>query len=183
MENGATEVSVMSSATSMAGDRAKQFLTFRLQGKMFGLDIRPIKEIIQYAKVTSVPLVQHFMRGVFNLRGKVVPVVDLPMRFGWPSSPVTNRSCIVIIEVEHEQEMLDFGLVIDSISEVLELADADIQPPPSFGAQIRTDFIAGMGKLHEEFIVLLNANMVLSVDELSMLGQLAEPQVSHAVAD
>ena len=152
----------------------KQYLTFRLQNEMYGIDILPIKEIIEYGKLTSIPLAPTFVRGVINLRGNVVPVVDLPRRFGWNSSPVTKRSCIVIIEINDEQEQLVFGMVIDAISEVLDLPVADIEPAPSFGAKIRTDFIAGMGKVNEEFIVLLNTSMVLSVDELSSLVQVTD---------
>lgn len=155
-------------------DEAQLFLTFRLQDEMFGLDIQPIKEIIEYGKVTAVPLVPAFVRGVINLRGNVVPVVDLPTRFGWSASPVTKRSCIVVIEIEHEEQLLDIGIVIDSVSEVLEMHPDDIAPAPGFGAKLRTDFIAGMGKIQESFIVLLNVDKVLSVDELSLLDQVAE---------
>ncbi len=151
----------------------QQFLTFRLQEEMFGLDIRPIKEIIEYGKITNVPLAPSFVRGVINLRGNVVPVVDLPQRFGWEPSPVTKRTCIVVIGVKHDEDEVVFGIVIDSVSEVLDLPDSDLVPPPSFGAKIRTDFIAGMGKVNEEFIVLLSAAKVLSVDELSIMDSVA----------
>lgn len=149
----------------------QQFLTFVLQGEMFGLNIMPIKEIIEYGKITSVPMVPGYVRGVINLRGNVVPVIDLPVRFGWNSSPVNKRTCIVIVEIENDGDSMDIGVVIDSVSEVLDIDASDIGAPPSFGAKIRTDFIAGMGRVKDEFIVLLNPAKVLSVEELSTLQQ------------
>ncbi len=155
------------------GPQIQQFLTFSLQQEMFGLSILPIKEIIEYGKVTAVPMVPAYVRGVLNLRGNVVPVIDLPVRFGWEASPISKRSCIVIVAVENDDEPFDIGIVIDSVSEVLEIADQDVGSAPSFGARIRTDFIAGMGRVGDDFIVLLNANKVLAIDELSQLGEMA----------
>ncbi|MEH6472353.1 MAG: chemotaxis protein CheW [Halopseudomonas sp.] len=153
--------------------QVQQYLTFNLQQEMFGLNILPIKEIIEYDKVTTVPMVPSYVRGVINLRGNVVPVIDLPVRFGWDASAVNKRTCIVIIEVESDDERLDIGVVIDSVSEVLDILDQNIGAAPSFGAKVRTDFIAGMGRVNDDFIVLLNANKVLAIDELSQLGGLA----------
>ena len=152
----------------------QQYLTFVLQEEMFGLNILPIKEIIEYGKITSVPMVPRYVRGVINLRGNVVPVIDLPVRFGWSSSPVNKRTCIVIVEVDNDGEGLDIGIVIDSVSEVLDIDAKDIGAPPSFGAKIRTDFIAGMGRVRDEFIVLLNPAKVLSVEELSDLQRVPQ---------
>lgn len=158
----------------------QQFLTFDLQGEMFGINILPIKEIIEYGKITAVPMVPAYVRGVINLRGNVVPVIDLPVRFGWQSSEVNKRTCIVIVEVEHGDEAMDIGVVIDSVSEVLDIEEKDIGASPSFGAKIRTDFIAGMGRVHDDFIVLLNPAKVLSVDELADLQRMPQPGGSNA---
>jgi purine-binding chemotaxis protein CheW len=114
-------------------------------------------------------MVPDYVRGVINLRGNVVPVIDLPMRFGWPSSEVGKRTCIVIIEVDEGGDKLEIGIVIDSVNEVLDIDAKDIGAPPSFGAKLRTDFISGMGRVRDEFIILLNVGKVLSVEELSML--------------
>lgn len=152
----------------------QQFLTFLLKEELFAINIHPIKEIIEYGQLTKVPMVPEFVRGVINVRGNVVPIIDLAMRFGWASTPVTKRSCIVIIEVESEGESLEIGVVVDAVSEVLEISLADIEPAPSFGARLRTDFIEGMGKIDGEFIVLLDVSKVLSVDELSSLEALQE---------
>jgi len=152
----------------------QQFLTFLLRDELFGINIRPIKEIIEYGQLTVVPMVPEFVRGVINVRGNVVPIIDLALRFGWPTTSVTKRSCIVIVEVESEGERIEIGVVVDAVSEVLDISLADIEPAPSFGARLRTDFIEGMGKVNDEFIVLLNVGRVLSVDELSSLEALQE---------
>lgn len=152
----------------------QQFLTFVLREELFAINIRPIKEIIEYGQLTVVPMVPDFVRGVINVRGNVVPIIDLAVRFGWPTTEVTKRSCIVIVEVESEGERIEIGVVVDAVSEVLDIALADIEPAPSFGARLRTDFIEGMGKVNDEFIVLLNVGRVLSVEELSSLEALQE---------
>jgi purine-binding chemotaxis protein CheW len=148
-----------------------QYLTFVLGSEMFAIDILGIKEIIEYGNLTSVPMMPAFIRGVINLRGAVVPVVDLSARFGRQASPVTRRTCIVIIEADNEGEKQDIGVVVDAVSEVLEIPDADIEQPPSFGARIRADFISGMGKVKEKFVIILDADKVLSVNELAMLSE------------
>ena len=150
-----------------------QYLTFLLGGEMFAIAILNIKEIIEYGSLTEVPMMPAFIRGVINLRGSVVPVVDLSARFGRNKTEVSRRTCIVIIEVESADEKHDIGVMVDSVSEVLEIPRSEIEPPPAFGAKIRVDFMAGMGKVAGKFVIILNANKVLSVDELSMLGQAA----------
>ncbi|MGR5146218.1 chemotaxis protein CheW [Photobacterium alginatilyticum] len=152
----------------------QQFLTFVLREELFAINIRPIKEIIEYGQLTVVPMVPEFVRGVINVRGNVVPIIDLAVRFGWPTTKVTKRSCIVIVEVESEGERIEIGVVVDAVSEVLDIPLTDIEPAPSFGARLRTDFIEGMGKVNDEFIVLLNVGRVLSVEELSSLEALQE---------
>ena len=157
-----------------------QYLTFLLGTEMFGIGILNIKEIIEYGNLTSVPMMPDFIRGVINLRGAVVPVVDLAARFGRGTSSVTRRSCIVIIEADSDGEKQDIGVVVDAVSEVLEIPEAEIKPAPSFGAKIRPDFISGMGKVKEKFVILLDANKVLSVDELAMLAGDTAPALTGA---
>ncbi len=150
-----------------------QYLTFMLGGEMFAIGILAIKEIIEFHGVTTVPMMPPCVRGVINLRGAVVPVMDLAARFGRTPAEVTKRTCIVIVEVEAEGERHDVGVVVDAVSEVIDIAAADIEPPPSFGARIRTDFIQGMGKVRGKFVILLDADRVLSIDELSSLAQMS----------
>lgn len=155
-------------------DEEQQYLTFLLGGEMFAIAILNIKEIIEYGSLTEVPMMPSFIRGVINLRGSVVPVVDLSARFGRNKTEVSRRTCIVILEVAGSDEsMLDIGVVVDSVSEVLEIPRNEIEPPPVFGAKIRVEFIHGMGKVAGKFVIILNADKVLSVDDLSMLGQAA----------
>ena len=156
-----------------------QYLTFLIGGEMFAISILSIKEIIEYGSLTTVPMMPDFIRGVINLRGAVVPVVDLSARFGRTASEVTRRSCIVIIEVEADEEKQDVGVVVDSVSEVLEIPAAEIEPAPSFGARIRADFISGMGKVDGKFVIILHAKRVLSVDEMAMLSGAGKAEVAQ----
>ena len=154
--------------------QGQQYLTFTVTGELFGIAIASIKEIIEYRAPTDVPMMPGYMRGIINLRGRVVPVIDLSVRFGRARTEETRRTCIVILEVEQQGEQHDIGVVVDAVSAVLEIADADIEPAPSFGAKLRTDFINGMGKLGEKFVILLDIGKVLSVEELSLLAAAGE---------
>lgn len=152
-----------------ADDEQLQYLTFLLGGETFAIGILNIKEIIEYGNVTTVPMMPEFVRGVINLRGAVVPVIDLAMRFSRPPSPVTRRTCIVLIEVETEGEQYNIGVTVDAVNEVLEIPSSEVEPPPAFGARIRSDFIGGMGKIDGKFVIVLDADKVLSVDEMASL--------------
>lgn len=164
-----------------AGEEGQsQYLTFLLGGEMFAIPILNIKEIIEYGHLTTVPMMPEFIRGVINLRGAVVPVVDIAVRFGRKSTAVTRRTCIVIIEIETEGERQDIGVVVDTVNEVLEIPRSEIEQAPSFGAKIRADFISGMGKIDGKFVVILDVNHVLSVDEMAMLSGVAETEVALA---
>jgi purine-binding chemotaxis protein CheW len=120
-----------------------------------------------------------YIRGVINLRGSVVPVVDLSARFGRKNTELTRRTCIVIIEVASDQEKQVIGVVVDAVNEVLEIQADQIEPPPAFGAKIRTDFIRGMGKVEGKFVIILNVDNVLSIDDLGLLERVAEEDVSQ----
>ena len=147
-----------------------QYLTFLLAQEQFAIGILGIKEIIEYHGVTEVPMMPPCVRGVINLRGAVVPVLDLLARFGRPSSAVTKRTCVVIVEVEGAEERHVVGLLVDAVNEVLDIAPADIEPPPSFGARIRSDFIQGVGKVKGKFVLLLDVDRALSLDEIAEHG-------------
>jgi len=165
---------VVAGSAAVVGEE-QQYLTFLLSGEMFAIAILNIKEIIEYGSLTEVPMMPGFIRGVINLRGSVVPVVDLSARFGRSRTEISRRTCIVIIEVENgDESKQDIGVMVDSVSEVLEIPRSEIEPPPAFGAKIRVDFMHGMGKVAGKFVIILNANKVLSVEELSMLGGATE---------
>ncbi|GAB4212656.1 MAG: chemotaxis protein CheW [Rhodoferax sp.] len=146
-----------------------------LGGEMFSLSILCIKEIIWYANLTEVPMMPACIRGVINLRGAVVPVLDLSLRFGKPSTPVGKSTCIVIVEVPTatEGEHQNMGVVGDSVQAVLEIPASEIEPAPSFGAKIRSEFIEGIAKVAGKFVILLNVAKVLSMEEIGQLGQVA----------
>ncbi|HJV82007.1 chemotaxis protein CheW [Noviherbaspirillum sp.] len=146
-----------------------QYLTFMLGGEMFAIGILAVKEIIEYGGLTEVPMMPECIRGVINLRGAVVPVLDLTARFGKAATTVTKRTCIVIVEIDNGEEQQVVGVVVDAVNAVLDIAAADIEPPPAFGAKIRTDFIEGMGKVNGKFVILLNLGQVLSLDDIAAL--------------
>jgi purine-binding chemotaxis protein CheW len=150
-----------------------QYLTFVLGGEVYALGILKIKEIIQYGDLTEVPMMPNFIRGVINLRGRVVPVVDLAARFGRGVTSVSRRTSIVIIEMEQneESEGQSIGIMVDAVNEVVDIAASEIEPPPSFGAKIRPDFISGMAKQTGRFIIVLNLDQVLSMEEMIALGE------------
>jgi purine-binding chemotaxis protein CheW len=162
-----------------AGD-AHQYLTFLLSGEMYAVGILNVKEIIEYGNLTEIPMMPAFIRGVINLRGSVVPVVDLSARFGHTQSEIGKRTCIVIVEVRQGDDKNDLGIMVDAVSEVLEIPGSEIEPPPSFGAKIRADFIAGMGKIGGKFVILLDIQRVLSVDEMAVLADVTGQATAEA---
>jgi purine-binding chemotaxis protein CheW len=161
-------------AAAKAAAEPSQYLTFMLGGEVFAIGILTIKEIIEYNSLTEVPMMPPCIRGVINLRGAVVPVMDLSARFGKPATAVTKRTCIVIVEIEADGERQDVGVTVDAVNEVLEIPPADIEPAPSFGANISTDFIHGMGKLNGKFVIILNTDHVLSVDDVAALAHVRD---------
>jgi purine-binding chemotaxis protein CheW len=158
-----------------------QYLTFMLGSEVFAIGILFIKEIIEYSTLTEVPMMPASVSGVINLRGAVVPVTDLQVRFGKQSSPVSKRTCIVIIEGTGEHDRQDIGIVVDAVDSVLDIPASEIEPPPSFGAGIRSDFIRGMGKVNGKFVILLDVNSALAVEEVPPFAH-APPQGAEQVA-
>ena len=149
---------------------ALQYLTFSLGDEVFAMDIRAVREIIQYSTMTVVPLMPEFVRGVINLRGSVVPVIDLQSRFGRTVATVGKKTCVIIFDASRDGEKVELGLMVDSVSEVIEIPDAHIEPPPQFGATIRRDFIKGMGKVAGEFIVILEPDQALDIEDMAQLA-------------
>jgi purine-binding chemotaxis protein CheW len=157
----------------------RQFLTFLLGQEMFAMPIEEIREIIEFSHLTEVPLVPNFLRGVINLRGAVVPVIDLSVRFGRAATPVAKRTCIVILELEHEEQMLLLGVMVDAVRTVLTVAQDKIEPALSFGNRLRVDFIDGMINIKDRFVVALDVHAVFSVEELSSLIGVVSQDESH----
>jgi purine-binding chemotaxis protein CheW len=157
-------------AVAIPAERKGQYLAFSLSGETFAMDIRSIREVIQFGGLTEVPLMPPFIRGVINLRGAVVPVVDLCVRFGRTPTEVARRTCVVIVETGGEEDAAVLGVMVDNVSEVLEIGEGDIDPAPAFGTDLRNDFISGVGKVAGRFVILLDVNHVLSVEEMAALA-------------
>ena len=162
-----------------APDRA-QYLTFSLAGGEYAIAVLRVREIIEHETVTRVPSTPAFVRGVINLRGSVVAVVDLARKFGLPESPVTKRTCIVIVEVESDNGRMVMGVLADAVNQVVEFRPEEIEAPPSFGTPVRVDFLRGLGKLGSEFVLILDTDRVLSAGELSAVA--AAPEEAPAAA-
>lgn len=154
---------------NQAPEVIKQYLTFNIGHEHYGLELSQTREIIEYSGITEVPLMPNFLRGVINLRGEVVPVIDLAVRLGRKPIEVQKRTCIIVVELENNDQNHVLGLLADAVSEVIEMDDENIGDAPSFGANIRADFIQGIAKRDDEFIVLLDANSALSIRELAHL--------------
>ncbi len=148
--------------------KTTQFLTFILDAEVFAVNIAQVREVLDFTTITKVPRTPEFMLGVINLRGAVVPVVDMRKKFGIEEAEKTIKSCIVIMEVALDGEITVLGALVDSVREVLELDTDQIEPAPRIGTRLKTEFIMGMGKLEEQFIIILDINKVFSADELAL---------------
>jgi len=150
----------------------QQYLTFFLADEEYAVNIQRVKEIIEYTTVTKVPKVPKWIRGVINLRGNVVPVIDLTVRFGLEERPVTKTTCIVIVEVEQDSERAVIGVIADAVNQVIDFGPKDIEEPPAFGTRVRLEYLFGMGKLGKKFALILNIDSVLSSTELLTVSTL-----------
>ena len=154
-----------------------QYLTFSIAGETYATEILQVKEILRYDVITKVPSTPPSIRGVLNLRGSVVPVVDLAVKFGLPPSPVTRFSCVIIVEVGVDGERNTMGLMADSVSQVIDLGAGDIEPAPSFGTRVKVEYLRGMGRDGKKFVLLLDIERLITADETNV-AQLAAPESS-----
>ena len=153
--------------------KAPQFLSFTIAGTDYGLPILTVKEILQHEETTSVPGTPASVRGVINVRGQVVPVLDLAVKFGRGETVVSKRTCILVVEAKVGGEPLIVGVLADAVNEVLDLPASEIEAAPSFGANVRIDYLTGMGKVGRSFVLLLDADRVLSASEADLAAQVA----------
>ena len=147
-------------------DEVQQFLTFLLAGEEYAVSILKVKEILEYDTVTTVPNVPKWISGVLNLRGSVVPIVDIALKFGRAASEITKLTCIVIVETICEGERLTMGILVDSVSQVIDLPAEDIEEPPAFGTRLKTEYLQGLGRSGKKFCLILNIDNVLASEEL-----------------
>lgn len=157
-----------------------QFLTFLLDGEAYGVGILAVREIIEYADLTPVPMMPACIRGVMNVRGAVVPVMDMVVRFGRRPTAVTKRTCIVIVEKQGSNGAVLLGMVVDAVNAVIDIPLSEIEPAPAFGTRVRSDLILGMGKVNGKFVVLLKTEQVMSEDDIASLVQQSEAATAEA---
>jgi purine-binding chemotaxis protein CheW len=158
-----------------------QYLSFQVAGESYAVGVLQAREIIEYSTVTRVPQAPAAVRGVINLRGSVVPVVDLAVKFGLPASEIGRRTCVVIVECTIEGESMVMGVMADAVNHVLDLGPSDIEPAPTFGTRVRTEYLKGMGKLEQGFVLLLDMDKLLSGQEAAV-GQITATAGSAAEA-
>jgi purine-binding chemotaxis protein CheW len=149
-----------------------QYLTFRLESETFALDISKVREVLDFTRITKVPQTEDFMLGVINLRGSVVPVIDMRLKFGMSRTEATVNTCVIIVEFEIEGETTVIGALADSVQEVLELESEQIEPPPRIGTSLKSQFIRGMGKRDGQFIIVLDIDKVFSAEELAIAQEM-----------
>jgi purine-binding chemotaxis protein CheW len=151
-----------------------KFLTFLMANERYGLEILKVREIIGMMDVTSIPTTPAFIRGVINLRGKVIPVVDLRLKFGMETKENLQKTCIIVVQLARAAQEMTMGIIVDEVSDVLNIHQDQIEPPPYFGANIRTDFILGMGKVDQKVMTMLDIDRVLSEQEIAVVERSTE---------
>lgn len=160
--------------------QSNTYLTFYLNGELFGLNINLVREVLEYTAITRVPMTADFMRGVVNVRGHVVPIVDLRQKFGLEKTEQTVNTCIIIVEMEIEGEASTMGVLVDGVQEVLDISPEQIEESPKLGNTIDTGLIRGIGKLTDHFVLLLDIQAIFSMDELSMLADIPQQKEEQA---
>ncbi len=155
-------------------EKAGKYLTFALGGEIYGLEILKVQEIIGMMSVTRVPRTPEFIRGVINLRGKVIPVVDLRIKFGLESKDDTEKTVIIVVQVIRESQKVTMGTIVDEVSEVMDIEAGQIEPPPELGAEVDTDFILGMGKIADKVVMLLDVDKVLTGGEMELIDKVTQ---------
>lgn len=168
-------------ANSDAGRLAGKYLTFALGREEYGLEILKVREIIGYMDITAVPRTPEYVRGVINLRGQVISVIDLRAKFGMESAARTDQTCIIVVEIQRNGRRLNTGIVVDRVSEVLNIGADKIEGPPEFGAAVRVEFILGMGKINDSVKILLDIDKVLSAEDAAAVAGAAEAAAVGAV--
>lgn len=163
------ETQIMGQAVAAMAEKEGKYLTFAIADEEYGIGILKIKEIIGMMPITTVPQTPDFLKGVINLRGKVIPVTDLRLRFGMEAIAYTDRTCIIVVEIDGETGTIQVGIVVDTVSEVLNVSGADIEDTPAFGTRINTEYILGMAKLEGGIKILLDINKVLNASEIATL--------------
>lgn len=157
-------------------EKKGKYLTFALGREEFGLEILKVREIIGYMEITAVPQTPHHVKGVINLRGQVIPVIDLRVRFNMESAEITDESCVIVVEIQENNRKFSTGLAVDRVVEVLDIAGDDIEETPQFGSSVNTDFVLGMGKIGDSVKILLDIDKVLTSEDISSFAGIGNSQ-------
>lgn len=160
--------------SSAEGDRTNQYLTFSLSDELYALEVSKVKEVLEYQSITRVPKTPEFMRGVINVRGGIVPVIDLRLKFNLPAAERTVDTCIIVLEINLNEETITVGMIADNVHEVIEILPDDIEPTPRIGTRLDTDFIEGIGKRGDRFLIILQIDKVLTAEEISTMTEEAD---------
>lgn len=159
------------SANAVAASQEGKYLSFALDNEEYGLEILKVREIIGYMEITAVPQTPHHVKGVINLRGQVIPVIDLRAKFGMQTTEVTDMTCIIVVEIDQGDKTFNTGIIVDHVQEVLDISEQELEAPPQFGSAVDTDFILSMGKVGDSVKILLDIDRVLAGDSLAALTQ------------
>lgn len=168
-QSGEQNIAGQGSGTAVS-DKEGKYLTFELADENYGLEILKVREIIGMMDITAVPQTPKFVKGLVNLRGKVIPVVDLRLKFGLPEKKYTERTAIIVVDIRAASGLVQMGIVVDSVSEVMNIPGTDIEDTPSFGTSLKTDYIFGLAKAKGRLIILLDIDLVLTDEELTLAG-------------
>jgi len=164
-------------------DDVNTFLSFKLKDEYFATNVSKVLTILEMKPITKVPNSPTYMRGVINLRGNVLPVIDMRIKFGMPATEFTTATCIIVLNVEIEEENVQLGIIADAVDEVLEIKESEIEESPSIGTKYKNEFIQGMYKLKDGFIMLLNMNLIFNTDDLIITKEIEEAEAAQALKD
>jgi purine-binding chemotaxis protein CheW len=167
------EAETMDSAIKAMTIKTGKYLTFTLAEEEYGIGILKVKEIIGMMPITTIPRAPDFVKGVINLRGKVIPIIDLRLKFDMDAIPYSDRTCIIVVEIDSEKSTVLIGIVVDAVSEVLNIREDEIEDTPEFGTRLNTEYILGMAKIQKGVKILLNIDQVLSSEEISTLKKVS----------
>ena len=162
-------------------DTTNQYLTFSLSDELYALEVSKVKEVLEYQAITRVPKTPDFMRGVINVRGGIVPIVDLRLKFGLPAQEQTVDTCIIVLEISIENETITVGTIADNVHEVVEIQPEEIEPTPKIGTRLDTDFIEGIGKNNDRFLVILNIDKILTSEEITSMADQAAQDTGSSI--
>jgi len=161
---------------------AKSYLTFKLGEEQFGVHVSQVLNILEMTSITKVPKSPDYMKGVINLRGKVLPVIDARLKFGMEETEYTNNTCIIVMDLEMERNPINIGTIVDGVLSVVEINESEVEPPPSIGSKFKSEFIYGMAKVEEEFVMLVDMQKVITTDEMTEITNKSKTETEEANA-